>query len=68
MKSVKQENSYFVLLNDPATNAVHIYEYDWDHKNFYDYQSFFYEARVNSIETYYAGGTTWNYSIYTISA
>ncbi|KAG7199763.1 hypothetical protein KM043_000430 [Ampulex compressa] len=54
VKSLSQENDYFVLLDDFNTNAVNIYAYNSESDNFYKYQSLFHDSHVNGLECFYA--------------
>ncbi|KZC12813.1 PREDICTED: uncharacterized protein LOC107191037 [Dufourea novaeangliae] len=54
VKRLHHETDHFVLLDDYDTNAVNIYNYDPDFDNFFDYQSLFYDSRVDGIECFYA--------------
>ncbi|XP_012060244.1 PREDICTED: uncharacterized protein LOC105623461 [Atta cephalotes] len=53
VKSLSQEKDYFVLLDNPDTNAVNIYKYDHEFRNFYSYQSIFHSHQINGIEYFY---------------
>ncbi|XP_018407239.1 PREDICTED: uncharacterized protein LOC108783222 [Cyphomyrmex costatus] len=53
VKSLSQGKDYFVLLDNPDTNAVNIYKYDPEFRNFYSYQSIFHSHQINGIEYFY---------------
>ncbi|XP_011701154.1 PREDICTED: uncharacterized protein LOC105457910 [Wasmannia auropunctata] len=53
VKSLSQEKDYFILLDNPDTNAVNIYKYDPESRNFYSYQSIFHMHQINGIEYFY---------------
>ncbi|XP_018304275.1 uncharacterized protein [Mycetomoellerius zeteki] len=53
VKSLSQEKDYFVLLDNPDINAMNIYKYDPEFRNFYNYQSIFHSHQINGIEYFY---------------
>ncbi|KAK2576706.1 hypothetical protein KPH14_005365 [Odynerus spinipes] len=55
VKSLSNDEDYFVMINDVNTNALNIYVYDHKSDNFYNYQSFFHDSRINEIQTFYTG-------------
>ncbi|XP_066592851.1 protein PF3D7_1417600 [Prorops nasuta] len=54
VKSAVHYNDYFVLLDDADMNAVNIYRYSEKYDNFFAYQSFYHNSKVNSIEVFYS--------------
>lgn len=56
VKSLSQGKDHFVLLDNPDTNAVNIYKYDPESRNFYSYQSIFHIHQINGIECFYTDG------------
>lgn len=56
VKSLSQGKDHFVLLDNPDTNAVNIYKYDPESRNFYSYQSIFHIDQINGIECFYTDG------------
>ncbi|XP_015607427.1 uncharacterized protein LOC107273586 [Cephus cinctus] len=55
VKSLVQQTDYFILLDDPVTNSVHIFQYNFVFNNFYFYQNLYFDSRITSIEVFYAG-------------
>ncbi|KAL0109658.1 hypothetical protein PUN28_014590 [Cardiocondyla obscurior] len=53
VKSLSQGKNYFILLDNPDTNAVNIYKYDPESQSFYSYQSIFHTHQINGIECFY---------------
>ncbi|XP_071570772.1 uncharacterized protein [Temnothorax nylanderi] len=53
VKSLSQGKDHFVLLDNPDTNAVNIYKYDPESRNFHSYQSIFHIHQINGIECFY---------------
>ncbi|XP_046485923.2 uncharacterized protein [Neodiprion pinetum] len=57
VKSLILENEYFVLLDDPLANSVHIFYYNRIFDNYYFYQSLFHQSLVKTIEVFYSGAS-----------
>ncbi|XP_025074228.1 LOW QUALITY PROTEIN: uncharacterized protein LOC105427878 [Pogonomyrmex barbatus] len=53
VKSLSQGKDHFILLDNPDTNAVNIYKYDYTSQNFHSYQSIFHTYQINGIECFY---------------
>ncbi|XP_047361749.1 uncharacterized protein LOC124953829 [Vespa velutina] len=55
VKSLSNDDNYFIMINDLDMNALNIYYYDNKFDNFYHYQSFFYDSSINEIQSFYIG-------------
>ncbi|KAF7388075.1 hypothetical protein HZH66_010842 [Vespula vulgaris] len=55
VKSLSNDDDYFIMINDLDMNALNIYYYDYKFDNFYHYQSFFYDSPINEIQSFYIG-------------
>ncbi|KAI4486445.1 hypothetical protein M0804_005815 [Polistes exclamans] len=55
VKSLVNDDDYFIMFNDIDTHALNIYYYNYKFDNFYYYQSFFHDSSINGIQSFYIG-------------